>query len=60
MSEKFDSVSYKNNYNKQNYDRINLVIPKGKKDCIKQQALSKRMSVNEYLNYLIDRDLLSF
>ena len=51
MEEKqFDEVKYKNDFNKQKYDRINLMVPKGKKDELKQLAKEAGISVNEYIN----------
>ncbi len=51
MEEKeFDKVKYKNDFNKQKYDRINLMVPKGKKDELKQLAKEAGISVNEYIN----------
>lgn len=48
--EQFDQIKYKNDYNKQKYDRINLMVPKGKKDELKKIAKEAGMSVNEYIN----------
>lgn len=53
----FDQIAYQNNYIKQKYDRINLTVPKGRKEEIKKKALEEGKSVNEYINMLIDRDL---
>ena len=39
------------------YDRINLCIPKGRKDIIKAHAESKGESVNAYINRVIDEAL---
>ena len=50
----FDSVKYKNDFIKKNYDRINLTVPKGKKEQIKDAASLKGMSVNEYINAALD------
>ena len=36
--QKQEEVKYKNDFNKQKYDRINLMVPKGKKDELKQLA----------------------
>ena len=52
----FDQIAYQNNYIKQKYDRINLTVPKGRKEEIKKKALEEGKSVNEYINMLIDRD----
>lgn len=43
-----------NKYIAGNYDRINLTIPKGKKDEIKAHAESKGESVNAFINRAID------
>lgn len=46
-----------NKYISKNYDRINLTVPKGKKDKIKAHADSMGESVNSYINRLIDEDM---
>ena len=38
-----------------NYDRINLTLPKGKKDVIRTHADSRGESVNAFINRAIDR-----
>lgn len=43
-----------NKYMKENYERINLVVPKGKKDKIKAHAESVGESVNAFINRAID------
>ena len=53
MEKKFDPTSYKNDFAKKNYDRINLIVPKGKKDELKAYAKAEGKSLNEYLNDLI-------
>ena len=49
-SGKFNQLSYQNEYIKEKYDRINLTVPKGRKEA------STGQSVNEYINTLIDKD----
>ncbi len=49
MSEKFDQIKYNNDYNRQNYDRIGLMAPKGRKAEIKEAAKAAGMSLNEYI-----------
>ena len=50
MEEKvFNQISY----NKEKYDRISLMIPKGEKDRIKTAAAAAGESVNEYINKAI-------
>ena len=43
-----------NKYMKSNYDRVNLVMPKGKKDVIHAHAAQQGESVNAYINRAID------
>lgn len=56
--EKFNSTKYKNDFAKENYDRFNVVVPKGKKaeitDHYKKQGYK---SLNEYINSLINADM---
>ena len=51
---KFNQILYQNDYNKKKYDRINLTMPKGKKARIKGAAEALGVSVNHFLNNLID------
>ena len=66
-SGEFNQISYQNEYIKEKYDRINLTVPKGRKDFtifakmhikeeIKKKAAAAGQSVNEYINALIDND----
>ena len=43
-----------NKYVKTNYDRINVTMPKGRKDIIKAHAESKGESVNGFINRAIE------
>ena len=43
-----------NKYMKSNYDRVNLVMPKGKKDIIQAHAAQQGEYVNAYINRAID------
>ena len=49
-------TKYKNNHTATNYDRINLVLPKGMKSIVKILANNKNLSVNAYLVDLIRKD----
>ena len=49
-------TEYKNNFGREHYERINLVVPKGMKDIIKALASSKGMSVNAYIQDLVRKD----
>ena len=46
-----------NRYIAKAYDRINLTVPKGKKDTIKAHAESHGQSVNSFINEAIDEKL---
>ena len=50
-------TAYKNQYNLENYDRINVTVNKGEKEIIKERADSLGMSINAYINSLIKEDL---
>ena len=51
------AIKYNNEYNKQAYDRINLTVPKGKKESIQTAAQANGESVNAFINRLIDNEL---
>ena len=43
------ATTAKNKYNDKNYDRINLVVPKGKKEEYRQRAEAEGKSLNQYI-----------
>ena len=47
---------YKNQFNKDHYERIELAVPKGMKSIIQKLARDKKMSVNSYIQSLIRQD----
>ena len=51
------SAAVKNKYADKAYDQVRLIVKKGKKDEIKARAESKGMSLNGYINALIDADM---
>ena len=51
------ATKYKNEFIAKAYDRVNLTLPKGQKEKIKAHAESKGMSLNGYINKLIDDDM---
>jgi len=55
----FNQIEYQNKYIKEKYDRVGLTMPKGKKEIIKARVLEEGMSINEYINALIDKDIQS-
>lgn len=46
-----------NKYVKANYDRINVTMPKGKKDVLKEHAESRGESVNSFINRAINNQI---
>lgn len=46
-----------NKYVKNNYDRINVTMPKGKKETIQAHAEAQGQSVNAYINAAIDEKM---
>lgn len=55
----FNAIEYRNQYNKKKYDRIGIMVPKGRKEEIKKRAEMLKKSINEYINCLISKDLES-
>lgn len=53
MGGKASSAS-KNAWNARNYDRINLTLPKGKKNAVSSHAKKQGESVNGFINRAID------
>lgn len=59
FKDKSQASKYIYEYTKDNYDRISVTVPKGRKAEIQKylQGFSPRLSVNEYINKLIDFDM---
>lgn len=54
----FDGVRMsKDEYNKMRFDSFLVRVGKGQKDKIKAHAESKGMSLNAYINSLIEKDM---
>lgn len=51
------SAASKNAWNAKAYDRIGLMVPKGRKEEIKAYAESCGESVNGFINRLIEQEL---
>lgn len=49
------SASSKNKWNAKTYDRVNLTMPKGKKEVIQARAADAGESVNAYINRAVDQ-----
>ena len=50
-------AKWQNDYIDKTYDRINLTVPKGNKEVIKEAAAHCGESVNGFINRLIDTEL---
>lgn len=50
-------IKYQTEYDRNHYDRIVIVVPKGKRDRIKRRANELGKSVNGYIGELIDKDM---
>lgn len=51
-------TAYKNNWQKENVDRINLTMPKGKKETVQAHAAKQGESVNGFINRAIDGQIV--
>jgi len=51
------STDYKRKFTAEKYDRIEITVPKGKKDKIKAHAESEGESVNGFINRAIDEKM---
>lgn len=58
MGGKTSSAS-KNKWNEKSYDRINLTVPKGEKEVIKEHAQKMHESVNGFINRAINKTIAS-
>jgi hypothetical protein len=50
--------TYKNQYNRDHYERINIALPKGMKEIFKARASEKGMSLSAYIVDLMRQDQL--
>nr|DAQ76830.1 MAG TPA: Alginate and motility regulator [Caudoviricetes sp.] len=60
MPEKKNSdarIRANNRYNEKAYDRINIAVPKGKKEVIQTHAKEQGKSLNGYINEAIDNQM---
>ena len=54
---KADATAYQNQFIAKNYDRITLILPKGKKELIQTHARGYGESTNRFINRAIDHEL---
>ena len=50
---KADATAYQNKFIAKTYDRINLTVPKGKKEIVQAHAEARKESVNGFINRAI-------
>ena len=50
-------TEYKNQWQKENMDRINLTVPKGKKDTIKSHCEARGESMSAFINRAVDETM---
>jgi predicted HicB family RNase H-like nuclease len=51
------SSKVKNRYNEKVYDRLNIVVPKGRKSQLQDYAQSRGESLNGFVNRAIDETI---
>ena len=51
------STDVKNRWNKKHYDRMRVLVPKGRGDTIREFARERNVSVNGLINDLLRYDL---
>lgn len=51
------STASKNKYNAKAYDRIALQVKKGQREVIRAHAEAQGLSLNGYINKLIEQDM---
>ncbi|MDE6666178.1 MAG: hypothetical protein K2K14_08360 [Ruminococcus sp.] len=57
MAQSKAHIKASNKYNAKAYDRVSLMLPKGKKETVREYAESKGLSLNGYINKLISDDM---
>ena len=57
FKDKEKAIKDNNEFNKNTYDRINLIVPKGEKEIIKAHADKTGESVNGFINRAIDETM---
>ena len=51
------NIQYRNKYNAENYDRINLILPRGKRDSIKNHVHRTGETTNGFIKRAIDETM---
>ena len=53
----FNQIEYQNQYNKDKYDRITIMVPKGNKVVLQTYAKKLNLSLNAYINKLLEEKI---
>lgn len=53
----FNQIEYQNQYNKEKYDRITIMVPKGNKEVLQAYARKLNISLNAFMNKLIEESV---
>ena len=53
----FNQIEYQNKYNKEKYDRITIMVPKGDKERLQAYAKKLNLSLNAYINKIIENEI---
>ncbi len=53
----FNQIAYQNDYKREKYDRMELLLPKGRKEILKKKAKAAGVSMSEYINNLLEKEL---
>ena len=53
----FNQMAYQNDYKREKYDRMELLLPKGRKEILKKKAKAAGVSMSEYINSLLEKEL---
>lgn len=54
----FNQIAYQNDYKREKYDRMELLLPKGRKEILKKKAKAAGVSMSEYINSLLEKELI--
>lgn len=52
-----NNSEYRNKWISEKLDRVNLTMPKGKKETVQDHAAAQGLSVNAYINAAIDEKM---
>ena len=53
----FNQIAYQKDYKREKYDRMELLLPKGRKEILKKKAKAAGVSMSEYINSLLEKEL---